>query len=139
MSLPETESKILRQIDTTGISQAQFFELIAFCSKCRTYMTKMSIVFHRQCHGPRVTTRGRLLAESSQTESPTKTLLRLIAYVAEPLVGISETKFCSLFSKCPRCSTYMTWDAARHHSCLFDEMAMDLDDEEYSGWGSSSP
>lgn len=118
-AIPVSETKLLIRIDTKGISKAQFAELIAFCSICHTYMTRRSAAFHRggchPSHGGFNHPHG-----SNSTESATKTLLRLLT-CGNPAGGVSETRFCSLFSMCPRCLIFMTWDAARFHECFEGE------------------
>lgn len=136
-NLPPSESTLLIQIDTKGISKADFAELIAFCSSCKTYMTRRSVVSHKRC-GYR--------AHPAHEESPTKTLLRLLVTSGDHTGGISEAQFCALFSRCPHCFLFMTWDAARFHDCIFDAVenwgASDLEEESHSQFGSgrdSSP
>lgn len=111
---PESESNLLVQIDTKGISKAQFEDLIAFCSVCHMYMTRRSAPFHRGCQ---VGGSDSINSESeSYNECATQTLLRLLT-CGDPMGGLSEAQFCSLFSVCPRCIVFMTQDAARFHDC----------------------
>lgn len=87
-------------------------------------MTRRSAAFHRGCHrnrGSKHQAHGFRMIESA-----TKTLLRLLT-CGDPAGGVSETQFCSLFSMCPRCLIFMTWDAARFHVC--SECIMLLDGE----------
>lgn len=136
-NLSQSESSLLIQIDTKGISKADFAELIAFCSSCKTYMTRRSVVSHKRC-GYR--------AHPAYEESPTKTLLRLLVTSGDHTGGLSEAQFCALFSRCPHCFLFMTWDAARFHDCIFDASenwgASDFEEESQSQLGSgrnSSP
>lgn len=102
-------------------------------------MTRRSAAFHRGCgpthpghgHGSGYHPRGE-----SRTESVTKTLLRLLT-CGDPAGGVSETQFCSLFSMCPHCLVFMTWDAARFHTCFEEEETWGTSDsdelEEFQG------
>lgn len=104
------------KIDTHGISKAEFAELISFCDICRTYMTKRSIVYHRNCcHGPKAQSAAQAGVVASETV--TKRLMRLLAS-GDPAGGLSEAQFCSLFFKCPDCFFFMTLGLARYHDCM---------------------
>lgn len=93
-------------------------------------MTRRSAAFHRGC-APNHPGHGNSSYHprgESRTESVTKTLLRLLT-CGDPTGGVSETQFCSLFSMCPRCLVFMTWDAARFHNCF--------EEEDLENWGAS--
>lgn len=85
-------------------------------------MTTRSTVDHR-CRGAE-----NPQSSSSELESPTQTLLRLVTN-GDPTGGIAKEHFCSLFGRCPYCFAFMTWDVARHHSCRFDDAL--------ANWGAS--
>lgn len=87
-------------------------------------MTKRSAAFHRGCQGP-----NPAGTSNTASESPTKTLLRLLTY-GNSVGGLPRDQFRSLFSTCPRCLLFMTWDAARFHDC-----SDPFDKEE--NWGTS--
>lgn len=128
-SPPDVESAVIIKLDTNGITMAQFADLISVCAICRTYMTKRSFVSHAHCSSNGARTRGTQglgirwhdTPSGASAQDATRVVLRLLAY-GDPRGGIPETTFYSLFSKCPHCFLFMTWDAARYHDCLFDEM-----------------
>lgn len=114
------------RIDTKGIPRVRFAELISFCSVCRTYMTKRSALYHGWCDGSRSSQNSRRAIAAKQ-ESATKTLLRLLT--SDPAGGVPEALFCSLFSTCPDCHFFMTWDASRFHDC-FDSLHAEVNSGE---------
>lgn len=90
-------------------------------------MTQRSSIYHRNCL---TVLQTRAAAQANipgfASESGTKRLLRLLT-CGDPIGGLTEAQFCSLFSRCSYCLRFMTWEVSEDHDCLVDAEVVDED------------